>query len=347
MKAQTIQPRHHDGLEQVDEFTTSFAFAGSRDAVYHGLGVEVPGNLSPREMQQAASLDWQVVRQPMYRQLGLEADGTTPILELADQYALARDVDNRVMDYIPTGWNPVQNDEAFDFFNEVVQAGDMQMTTAGSLRGGQIVFAMAKVNEGFELPGNDRIDGYLLFSNPHVYGAAVNIRFTPTRAINGSSLVVALRGTAGNFVKANHRSLFDSKKVSRALAFHRDTMARYQEQAFLLASKRYTDEDALEFFKLVFPAGGDKGKKGELSIPGKRALAILDTYPGAGLSHGTLWQLFNAALYYVDFESGRKPKDASGIIPARDTRLQSAWFGLGANIKAKALETALAMAKRK
>lgn len=345
MTRRNSQALRNDNLEQVDQYTTSFAFTGQRESICHGLGVEVPPDLTPRQIQQAASLDWQVVRQPLYRQMGMEDDGVTPIMELTPQFALARDIDNRVLSYIPGSWNPVQNDEAFDFFNDVVAEGDMYMSTAGSLRGGEIVFAMAKVNDSFELPGGDRIDGYMLFSNPHTYGASVNIRFTPTRAINGSSLVVSLRGTAGNFVKANHRSLFDTKKVQRALAFHRDTMARYKEQAFFLAGERYTDEDAMNFMKAVFPAQGTKGENGALSLPGGRALALLDTYPGARLSHGTYWQLLNAALYYVDFESGRKPKDAAGIIPARDTRLQAAWFGQGAVIKARALEVAMKMAK--
>jgi phage/plasmid-like protein (TIGR03299 family) len=345
MTRRNAQALRHDNLEQVDRYTTSFAFSGQREAIYHGLGVEVPPDLTPRQIQQAASLDWGVVRQPLYRQMGMEDDGVTPIMELTPQFALARDIDNRVLSYIPGSWNPVQNDEAFDFFNEVVEAGDMHMSTAGSLRNGEIVFAMAKVNDGFELPGGDRIDGYMLFSNPHTYGASVNIRFTPTRAINGSSLVVSLRGTQGNFVKANHRSLFDTKKVQRALAFHKDTMARYREQAFFLASKRYNDTDALNFFKEVFPAQGLKGEDDKLSLPGSRALALLDTYPGARLSHGTYWQLLNAALYYVDFESGRKPKDSSGVLSARDTRLQAAWFGQGAVIKANALAVAMRMAE--
>ena len=49
-------------------------------------------------------------------------------------------------------------------------AGDMEMHTAGSLQDGQIVWALAKVKDSFELFKGDTVESYLLFSNPHKYG---------------------------------------------------------------------------------------------------------------------------------------------------------------------------------
>ena len=63
------------------------------------------------------------------------------------QKSLIRSLDKKVLTNVGEGWNPVQNSEAFDFFHEYVMAGDMEMNTAGSLKGGKNVFALAKVNE--------------------------------------------------------------------------------------------------------------------------------------------------------------------------------------------------------
>ena len=65
--------------------------------------------------------------------------------------------------------------EAFDFFSDFVKAGDMEMHTAGSLDDGKMVWALAKVNESFELFKGDKVDSYLLFSNPHQYGKSSSI----------------------------------------------------------------------------------------------------------------------------------------------------------------------------
>jgi len=55
--------------------------------------------------------------------------------------------DGKVLDVVGDDWNPVQNEEAFQFFSEYVLAGDMEMNTAGSLKGGRNVWALAKVKE--------------------------------------------------------------------------------------------------------------------------------------------------------------------------------------------------------
>ena len=55
---------------------------------------------------------------------------------------------------VSNDWEPLQNHEAFDFFNDFISQGDMKMDTCGSIRGGQLVWAMAKVNEDFTVFGS-------------------------------------------------------------------------------------------------------------------------------------------------------------------------------------------------
>ena len=59
-----------------------------------------------------------------------------------------------MLDVVGDNWNPVQNSEAFEFFSEYCLAGDMEMHTAGSLKGGQMVWALAKVKESFDILGH-------------------------------------------------------------------------------------------------------------------------------------------------------------------------------------------------
>ena len=60
----------------------------------------------------------------------------------------------------------MQNHQAFDFFNEFVLSGDMEMHTAGSLKGGQMVWALAKVKESFDIFGEDTIESFLIVLKP-------------------------------------------------------------------------------------------------------------------------------------------------------------------------------------
>ena len=139
------------------------AYAGAKP--WHGLGVEVHNDLTPGQIMAKAGLDWGVEKKDLSFTL---PDGSQEVVK--GKKALVRDRDQKVLDVVGDDWNPVQNHDAFEFFSEYVMAGDMEMNTAGSLKGGKNVFALAKVKESFSILGEDQVDSYMLFSNPHEYG---------------------------------------------------------------------------------------------------------------------------------------------------------------------------------
>ena len=186
-------------VEMIDG-VAQMAYAG--DKPWHGLGAAVSNDLTPAQMQSKAGLDWQVYKTPLYADVG-------GVRVNVSKQALVRNSDDKILDVIGDDWNPVQNSEAFEFFNEYVMAGDMDMECAGSLKGGKNVFALAKIKESFSILGDDQVDSYLLFSNPHEYGKAIDIRFTPIRVVCNNTLTFSLNSSSKNFVKLNHRTTFD------------------------------------------------------------------------------------------------------------------------------------------
>ena len=173
----------------------TMAYAG--ELPWHGLGTEVSNELTPLQMMQKAGVDWEVEQQKIVTETGIEIN---------DKVALVRTSDNTLLDVTGKDWKPVQNEEAFTFFSEFVAAGDMEMHTAGSLKEGRNVWALAKVKESFDVFGEDRVDSYLLFSNPHQYGKAVDVRFTPIRVVCHNTLSFSLEAASKNYVKVGHRT---------------------------------------------------------------------------------------------------------------------------------------------
>jgi hypothetical protein len=108
----------------------TMAYAG--ETPWHGLGKEVPADLSPEQMLVTAGLDWQVNKVPAF----IRVDGEEL---MTGKSALVRSSDNSILDVVSNDWLPVQNHTAFEFFDDFVHAGDMEMHTAGSLKNGQIV----------------------------------------------------------------------------------------------------------------------------------------------------------------------------------------------------------------
>ena len=315
-------------LEMLENGEAAMAYVG--EVPWHGLGKKVPADLSPAQMLTAANLDWTVEKRQMFFKT---EGGDVP----TNARALVRSSDNKLLTIVSDQWNPVQNIEAFQFFDDFVHAGDMEMHTAGSLKGGKIVWAMAQIKDSFELFGGDKVDGYLLFSNPHEFGRSIDIRFTPVRVVCNNTLTFALTADSRSQVKVSHRSTFDPDEVKSLLGIAKDKLASYKEQAAFLGSKMYQKETIIEYFNRVFPSlskdqrSAEDLRKAPISRQAEEAMAVLHTQPGAQFAEGSWWSAFNTITYMTDHKLGR----------SNDTRLTSAWYGQNRIKKEKALELAI------
>lgn len=300
--------------------------AYSGEVPWHGLGTRVSNDLTPNQMMKAAGLDWEV------KALSARATHQGKNISLPVK-ALVRDSDSKVLTVISSKWNPVQNKDAFSFFDEFVKIGDMEMHTAGSLRDGKIVWILAKINESFEVIKGDRVDSYLLFTNPHQYGKRMSIRSTQIRVVCNNTLCAAHDAASEMIINFDHRIAFDAERVKKALGISAIQRQEYRDAATYLASKKCSDEKAFEYFRTLFPKS-EKAKKGGESVYVKSLTDILNKQPGADMVGGTWWNAFNAVTYMLDHTTGK----------TGDTRLDSAWYGWGANRKQDALAAAVKLA---
>ena len=305
----------------------TMAYAG--EVPWHGLGTKVPADLTPEQMLEAAGLDWEVEKVDL-------TYGDNQIVP--GKKGLVRSSDGKYLDTIGDDWNPLQNRDAFEFFNDFVQAGDMEMHTAGSLEDGRRTWALAKVKDAFELFRGDVTENYLLFSNPHKYGMSIDVRMTPIRVVCNNTITMALNGVSDQMVKIHHRNEFDANLVKEMLGVAKEKLETYKEAAQFLGSKKFTNDSIVEYFNGLFPASKideDKPLADQISRTAKQAIETLDTQPGAEFGAGTWWQAFNTVTYMTDHTLGR----------SADTRLKSAWFGYNRKRKSAALETAIEFAE--
>ena len=349
----------------------TMAYAG--ETPWHGLGFNVADCLSPEEILKAAQLDWSIIKTPMHAvnpELGIDLvsakhsmlvrdNGPNPITTV-DGNELPRFMDLGVCG---PDYTPFQNAEVFDFFTKFVDAGQMKMETAGSLRGGQNVWALAKIEYNFGLPGDDEVKGYLLLSNPHVWGKAATAMVTPIRVVCNNTLTWALKQGSDQSFRMAHHNNFEHyvDDAEEALGLATERMDTFKEAAEFLSTKRlHTDKmheylirvfdpktvTELEADRLKLDADNDDSAamrifqdalaNTELSRNAILAEEAIMTSPGADMdsARGTFWGGFNGVTYVVDHVIGRE----------RDTALEQAWFGNRAALKRRALDTALEMA---
>lgn len=295
-----------------------------------GIGTEVNNDLTPVQMMQKAGVDWSVEKVPTYADYNGEKIAT-------GMEALVRSSDNSVLTQVGGAWSPCQNEEAFTFFNDYCSAGDMEMNSAGSLKDGKIVYAMARIKESFDILKGDQVDSYLLFSNPHEYGKSIDIRFTPVRVTCMNTLSLALKGSATNGIKVNHRRAFDPQMVKEHLGLAHEKFDQYKEMAQLLSKRQFTADTLIQYYNSLFPSQAPAAEVRaykDLAPNAKKAYELLETQPGANFGRGSWWQAFNSVTYLTDHQLGR----------TADGRMTSAWYGANQVKKKKAAELAVEMA---
>jgi hypothetical protein len=155
---------------------------------------------------------------------------------------------------------------------------------------------------------------------------------TPIRAVCTNTLTLALSTVTNYAVKISHRREFDADAVKEQLGVAKEKLAKYKEAAEFLGSKRFTNDNIVDYFNEIFPRTSNaKDEENAQSRNAKDAMDVLVTQPGAEFGAGTWWQAFNAVTYMTDHTIGRN----------NDTRLTSAWFGYNAKLKQKALNKAV------
>lgn len=323
--------------------------AWTGEVPWHGLGFKVGNNLTPEQMQKAAKLDWTVSKRPLYFSPANNAN--KPTIVVPGKFGLVRDSDDRLLTITGSTYKPVQNDVAVDFFKKFVVAGKMKMETAGSLHGGQYIWALARIGADFSLGKQDEVRGFLLLCNPHVFGKAMVIQFTPIRVVCWNTLTFALgadlKGKGHGTFRMPHSIEFTDdvkRKAEEALGLAKSQMDEFKQAATLLSKKKAKSEEVEDYFCEVLKFDPKAAQKKKAKKKGKEAEIIeprmlpklrlaLTHAPGATLptAEGTWWGAVNAVTYIVDHELGRD----------QSASLRTAWLGQKANLKRRAIKIAI------
>jgi phage/plasmid-like protein (TIGR03299 family) len=316
----------------------SIAYQGATP--WHGLGTQVDEAVGRdyRRFIVEAGLDWAVERIPVV---------TSDKQEGTNGYAAIRRVsDSKVLGVVGPKYVPLQNEKAFEWFEPFLVAGQASLHTAGSLRGGSRVWVLAKLQgDPLVIKGNDVVEKYLLLAHAHDGSLAIRVGFTPIRVVCANTLAIAKNHEASQLIRVRH-----TKSTNDSLLALRDTIdainaefAATAEQYRLLASKDINQNDIYKYIKLVFDIEERKNKDTDEFELTHQAAKLVDDVTArieAGIGNdvagvrGTFWAAYNGVTEYLSYGRGRE----------QDGRLNSLWFGEGANLNQKALDVAVELA---
>jgi phage/plasmid-like protein (TIGR03299 family) len=315
----------------------SMAFVGQTP--WHGLGQELQPGADLLTWQQEAGLDWEAKTAVVsYDREITDFDGSTKKLLTAksDSRVLYRNDTGAALSVVSDRYRPVQPKQIIEFYRDLTEKHGFVLETAGALKGGRKIWALARTGHRATLPGGDALLGYLLLATSYDGSMSTQGRWTGVRVVCNNTIEVATQGRAE--VVVPHSTTFDADKVKVELQIG-DAWERFEAQSHAMARREVSQDESVKFFmeayfNLTTPEQIHEARKDEkvaasMDKTMERLRDNLFQSPGSHMAsaRGMLWGLVNAVTFDVDH-----------VKPARsqENRLDAAWFGQGAALKQRA-----------
>lgn len=298
------------------------------DVPWHGLGTELKEIPTSENAIVAAGLNWNVTKEKI-------DISSFPTTRIEDFFAIKRNDKTgpkSVLGIVGKRYKPVQNINAFNFFDTIVGEKKAIYHTAGSLCEGKVIWILAKLPESISISSNDKVELFTLLMNRHDGKSSLIVRPTPIRVVCNNTLNMALSEKTTSQMTFRHTTNVDvqMKMAALSLNYSLKTFEETKQAYKTIAQKDVSKESLTEYFNNVI----DFNEKSKRSfIKRNRLIDVFDYDVQTNNLKPSLWVAYNSVTYMVDHEFGREQK-----------RLEKAWIGNGFDLKRKALNVAIQMA---
>lgn len=300
----------------------SIVYAG--ETPWHKLGTKVDGAFDSDTALKLGGLDFSVEK------VGLQTiDGHA----VPNRFGLRRTDNKDILGVVAGMYQPLQNRDAFRFFDGCFGKGKARYEVAGVLGKGEKVWLLAKLPGDFRIgSGEDVVGKWLLLTNGHDTTEAVRARFTPIRVVCQNTLSAAL-STKANEVRVQHIGDVPGKleiagKLLKQAGIYFDEI----QTVFSGFVKHNIKSAELQRYAIRSLTGSDQSMD-DLGKPTQNAVNRIKELHDIGRGHdikgvrGTLWGAYNAVTEFVDHD---KTTDSLGYMA----------FGRGSEIKQRAFSIA-------
>jgi phage/plasmid-like protein (TIGR03299 family) len=294
-------------LESVNGQT---AFASLRSPAWHGLGTVFQDEVNTNEMLSLAHLnDWNVRLEDVSIPDGFASDKSYSFVTRTNPFDRTQ---NDVLGVVGERYVPLQNEDLFSFGDNLLDGGG-RWETAGSIKGGRVVFGSIALTDSITLDPNgvaDKIDNYLLINTSHDGSIAIQASITPVRVVCANTLNLALSSFKGKkdvkqTFKIRHTQTAEGKiAVAReALGLAHKYIDEFSTMANEMIQTEITKQQFDDIVALAYPAPKGEDKKGSFKKYNSKIDLLQSIYVGDynNTISGTAWGAFNALTERLDW----------------------------------------------
>jgi phage/plasmid-like protein (TIGR03299 family) len=304
----------------------------SGDVPWHQLGRRLDKPATAAEAMKEARLDYTVVKKPLKAVITGKHYADVP-----GSFATVRTDTNVVLGVVGSRYEPVQNKDAFNFFDPLVDRDEAIYHTVGVLNRGEKIWLLAKLPDYIRVgKKGDPIEKYILLYNSHDGSSHIRVKLTPVRVVCNNTLTTALQGSDAE-VRIKHTASA-TEKLQEAHQLLGLTNQLYTQLDYIfnrMALRKVTGQQLLDYVKTLVPDNPEAENKTRTENIRNHIMFLHDDIPEAKAHKGTLFGAVNAISEYTDHDSNQKD-------PSK--QLRSIWFnGAGEQLKLRAFKLAESM----
>ena len=294
---------------EINEATGEATFASLRQPAWHNLGTVFQDEVNTAEMLSLAHLDnWNVRLEEVPVPAGFTSDKTYSFVSRTNPFNKDQ---TDILGIVGERYTPLQNEDLFSFGDNLLDGGG-RWETAGSIKGGRVVFGSIALANSITLDPNgiaDKIDNYLLINTSHDGSIAIQASITPVRVVCANTLNLALSSFKGKKAskqtfKIRHTQTAEGKiAVARqALGLANSYIDEFSELANKLIQTEITKAQFDKIVELAYPAP-EKDSKGSFKKHDSKVELLNDIYVGQynNTIAGTAWGAYNALTERLDW----------------------------------------------
>lgn len=302
----------------------TIAYVG--EVPWHGLGNKVEEGIDLDDFRRNAGLDWEVSKRPVLFAGTCMAGANNGLHTVKGKFVLVRDTDEHPYAVVSGRYKPVQPKDVFEFFRELLDQHGMKMHTAGSLNDGAKIWALATTGDSAFIRGLDQVKAHLLLCTSYDLTLSTTAQFVSERVVCNNTLNIALKERGGGKIVIPHMRDFNAEQVKEDMGIGREQWGAFTATLDVLAKTKINVDIAVQVMGTVFKLPEDVTAPNPDRIHASNVINLFldERFKGADLAGQTAWGLLNATTEYVDWHKRARNQN---------NRINSAWFGEGANLK--------------
>jgi phage/plasmid-like protein (TIGR03299 family) len=286
---------------EIEEFADgTAAFFTARKDAWHQLGTVTTDCLTAADAMQVAYLGgWDVRKEQLItRTSGVPSPG-----RFATTRAHPKTGQREVLGNVGRKYEVVQNEQACELLDMIVDETGAHYETAGSLRGGREVFVTMKMPASLRIAGVDAIDLYLAMCTTHDATRLGRVLVTPTRIVCANTQRAAFANNVGEYTFRHSGDILGKlAQVREALKLVPAYLDQFQEEAEKMIEKQLEWDQLQAITEQLWPLeDGDQETAYLKQMSRNRDLKqLFEVAPTQESIRGTAYAGYQAVVEWID-----------------------------------------------